>query len=1054
MKLAIDISSTVWSCLLAGTDPEGYKVSFEDKEVTVNTAAYGYEFVINSIKAALDRRNMTPMDLVLVVEGMNSKAPRLMIDKNYKQGRGRPTESYQEFQKLRDEVVELFRSLGAVAVQQDNCESDDVLAWLAENIREDLDIESRDGDISVLNGINVHGAKITVSAQGESGINKYGLFPCKYISLYKAMVGDTGDKITGIHGFGKAKWLDFDREFGEDGMAEMVRLGELGNLEDLALEATQNKMVGRIYEGRADFIRSYKLAKLHPEWVNHFKDPLQWMPGFVHGVIADSRLKGWGAQMRLVTADNYSAALAFLKSKVAESKFYALDLETSTSDESDDWLAGQGKADGVDVIGSKITGGSISFGANGQYAYYISVDHADTNNVTLQQFAEMVTSLDPTKHTAAHNAAGFELPVMYNEISSFMQGNGWRGMYPNMVDTRIAASFWDENQFSHGLKQLSQKLFGYEQESYVSVTGGLKMNQITGERVLHYGCDDVYTSAGLWNFFKLFMELEGTLPSFLGDEQKPMYLQAMAYTRGIKLDMARLSELSAADVKLREELSVTVDSFLVANGWEGTVCPVYTELTPASIKEAVQIVLGLELKTMVRKVSSIARLVRGLEAENASILASFIATEDVESINKMVAAHFQGKPVINTGSPKQLQSLFYDTIKAPVRLRNKPTDLMRAKGVKEGTARTDEDAFKLAIRMGDIPDDIVPVVKALVEMKSITTRNGLYWEPYPKLLHHSTGKLHPSLRQSATNTRRFTGNSPNIQQMDSSYGGVRSVIVPHHKKALVVSLDESAQEVRQLADYCKDSNLLTCYLGTKDELRDVHSIVGSRIAGCEYQEFRLRLKAPETEKEYTAIRQSAKITLFASIYGATAPKIAEGLGITVEEAQAYLDAIYAQFPGIKTWKDECERFANVNGYVEIHGGTVRHLAPLLLSEDKYIASKAMRQAGNARIQAAGGTQIKRVMTRIWDSRLLDDYDYEWYFSVHDESLHSVGVKDIVEVTRQLHGFMTEQFLEVVPSASSIGFGKSFGTLVEIGEEFSEEKVLAAVEKILKPIETV
>ena len=36
--------------------------------------------------------------------------------------------------------------------------------------------------------------------------------------------------------------------------------------------------------------------------------------------------------------------------------------------------------------------------------------------------------------------------------------------------------------------------------------------------------------------------------------------------------------------------------------------------------------------------------------------------------------------------------------------------------------------------------------------------------------------------------------------------------------------------------------------------------------------------------------------------------------------------------------------------------------------------------------------------------------------------------------------MTEQFLDVVPSASSIGLGKNFGELVELGEVFDAEKI--------------
>jgi len=41
-KIAFDASSVMWTSLKAGADKEnGYKVLFEEKEVQINSAAYG-----------------------------------------------------------------------------------------------------------------------------------------------------------------------------------------------------------------------------------------------------------------------------------------------------------------------------------------------------------------------------------------------------------------------------------------------------------------------------------------------------------------------------------------------------------------------------------------------------------------------------------------------------------------------------------------------------------------------------------------------------------------------------------------------------------------------------------------------------------------------------------------------------------------------------------------------------------------------------------------------------------------------------------------------------
>ena len=139
--------------------------------------------------------------------------------------------------------------------------------------------------------------------------------------------------------------------------------------------------------------------------------------------------------------------------------------------------------------------------------------------------------------------------------------------------------------------------------------------------------------------------------------------------------------------------------------------------------------------------------------------------------------------------------------------------------------------------------------------------------------------------------------------------------------------------------------------------------------------------------------------------------------------------------------------AREQGFVPLVGGGVRHLGSLINSSDNYTAAKAVRQAGNARIQGSGGNQIKRIMTRIWDSRLLDDYDFRFYFTVHDEVLFSVNRDQVIPTFREIHGYMTEPFIGDIPSVSSIGLGRNYGQLIEIGETFDESKLTAAIETL-------
>lgn len=1111
-RLIVDMSSVCWTSLLAGKDEEfAKKVEFEGKVVSVNSAAFGFENAMNMILGGMEKAGVVPSQVILVVEGMNSKSLRRRILPGYKDTRDtRPPEAYEEFNKLKGMLVEAFLAVGASSVTQDGLEADDVIAYLAQNLDGERYILSRDGDLLQLvqeSPVTIHKAsavgmtEMAPQASEMSGIhlirgndidtNTYGPFPTRYVTLRKSLVGKP-DEVPGAFKFGEKSFLDLYAVFGDEGCDILIGLIERKELAKLAEDVGELKSLQRIIDSADLVYKSYAAAKLYPERVNTMRMPLVWGAGMVKPLTAatDERLKPWAASSRIVTEDNFEKALAFLQSRVAETPFFCLDLETTVPAESEEWLANRtAKGGGVDVIGSTIVGCGITFGSNNQYGYYISVDHKDTNNVLVEQLATMLEAIPATKITLAQNAAGFELPVMYNTFSPRWKNNGWRGFFPNMVDTRIAAAYWDENQFSHGLKQMSKLLLGYDQVTYeqvttkISIVDGVevktqyKMDELTATGVMSYGLDDVYCTQAIWNFYRTTMELEGTFETFMLREQKPMYLAALSYVNGTNVSLQKLFELKGKDDVSEIGHLDTLNSYLIKSGWAGTVCPEWvpaqeyaeevqrgadilglgqTDTMPsghrdisraADIKEAILLYTGRELKTAVRKIERIADAIAEQFPDDPA-LARAVRDQDAKALTALVASRFDGTPKFDVASPKQIKELMYGKMGIPVRLRNKATEVMRKNGIFEDTPRTDEDAMLMAIKQGDAPGDLAPVLSALMELKSINTRRGLYWNTYPKAIHWKTGKMHPELKQCATNTLRHTSSNVNIQQMDSTPGGVRSCIIPHHKDAVILSCDESGQEIRLLADLSGDENMLSAYIG--DNLKDLHSFTAAMILGVSYEEFRSRFTSADKEVAEAAAkaRQVGKTVFFASSYGAMAKKIAEGLGVSEAEAQGYLDALERAFPRVGEWKLEVENMARSKGYVQVFGGSRRHLSGALLSEDKWVAQKALRQASNASIQGAAGHQIRRVMGRLWDSYILDKYDVQFVFVLHDEVILSVGKKDAVEAIPLIHALMCEQFLDVLPSVSSIGIGRSYGDLIEIGEVADPEKIGAAVAEAL------
>lgn len=1183
MRLAVDLSSILWTTLRTGKDAEGREVEFEGELVWVNSAASAYEKAVNSINAAMHSANAVPEKIIIVEEGMNSKRRRLMIDSSYKANRGnKPQEENLEFQKLRDMVVKLYMGLGAIKVSQEGVEGDDVLGWLAANSEEDLRIHTFDGDLLVLHGRNAYGANIEVRIKGEVGVNKYGPFNPSLIGVYKATVGDTSDGIKGCPGFGKGAFQDLYGIYGEEGLFELRDMLEAGSLAPLNSLHGKCKVVTKLLDNEAAVVSCYKLAKIHAEWVNTINSPLVWEAGMVKAECRDERLKSYRQQRRLITNDKLLSAYDFLKSKLAETSDFPMDIETSQCQQADDWLEAQGKDNGVDVLSHRLTGFSITFGCNHQYTFYFSVNHRDTDNIALTDARIVLELVSSTGKPWVIQNTSFEGAVLALEEdegktwAEHWKDNGYRGFLPNWLDTLFESSYLDENE-RLGLKERSKLHLGYAQATFLDTvcktgapngvaldelnrvqdkqyaaelarwnatdranltpedsaeppqaplrhavipTGGkvlkvlewgeypdptpdtpngvkrvpllvikqYKMNELTAEEVFDYGTDDTICTAGLHNFYKLVMQLEHTWQTYLQVEIDASYQHVKNFLDGKNFSLETMKEQEKIDDKIYDDAWATLRAYLIQKGWAGTVAPAYTkDITAKEIKEAYKVFFNIVeedddegeedddgypklakvkdpfLSTRVRTPAKLVSILESLDCDTLfveGLKACLVDEIGANSFTAMIRTRFSGEPAFKI-SNKQMGHLLYGVMGLPIRIYNKPTPKMRKEGLKQGAPMTNSLAIKYA--MLDATPEQVEVLKAIQLIQMVKTRRGLYYTTYPNFIHWKTGRIHSYHRQCATNTRRASSAAPNEQQMpkhpkiEGQASRFRECVVPHKPNAVVVSLDFSQQELRVIADYSRDPNMVACYVG--DHKKDMHILTAVGIVAKQrpelnwsYAVFEEALKDKEhTHYKYAKeMRGKGKTTNFATEFGAMAPKLAQTMLVTEDEAQDYIDAKEEAFPEVSKWKESVVEEAKDKGYVRTKLGAVRHLATLLNSDDRWESSKAERQAVNFKVQGSSAEMTKLAEGRMWKAGLSFDYGAVIYGPIHDEIFASVEIESLVPFLKAMHACMVEPYADMrIPIESSISFGPNFGVQIEIGNYPTEEAINAGLAEMAK-----
>ena len=344
-----------------------------------------------------------------------------------------------------------------------------------------------------------------------------------------------------------------------------------------------------------------------------------------------------------------------------------------------------------------------------------------------------------------------------------------------------------------------------------------------------------------------------------------------------------------------------------------------------------------------------------------------------DEVNGLVGHKF------NLASPRQLGELLFDRLQLPGGKKTKTGQWETRAGLLDDLAGNEE-----------LPPDARKLINTMLEWRQLTKLRSTYTDALPGYINPETGRIHTSYSLAATTTGRLASSDPNLQNIPvrtKEGREIRTAFVAE-KGMKLVSADYSQIELRVLAHIADIPQLKKAF----DDGVDIHAMTASEM-------FSVPLKDMTPD-----VRRRAKAINFGIIYGISAFGLANQLGISREEAAAYIKTYFERFPGIRDYIDATKRQAHEQGYVETIFGRRIHY-PEINTRNPGMRGFLERAAVNAPIQGSAADIIRRAMIRMPDAlaeagltsaRMLLQVHDELVFEVKDSQVHNT-LKTVVQV---------------------------------------------------------
>lgn len=345
----------------------------------------------------------------------------------------------------------------------------------------------------------------------------------------------------------------------------------------------------------------------------------------------------------------------------------------------------------------------------------------------------------------------------------------------------------------------------------------------------------------------------------------------------------------------------------------------------------------------------------------------------------------------NINSTPQLREVLFERLELPI-----------LKRTKTGPSTDSTVLEELAAEGHDLP-------RLLLEYRQLEKLRGTYVDALPALVNSETRRIHTTFNQTVAATGRLSSSDPNLQNIP-----VRTDLGREIRRgfvaapgALLLTADYSQIELRVLAHYSGDPVFVRAFRQEKDIHRETAAVVfGVAVEDVTGQ-----------------MRDQAKTVNFATIYGQGPFSLSRRLGISMDEAKAFIAAYFERFAGVRRYLDEQVERAKESGYVETLMGRRRRV-PELWAKSWNVRQFGERVACNTPIQGTAADLIKVAMIRL-AAILRDDPRARLLLQVHDELVFEVDEERVTEVAATVREVMESAMRLEVPLRVDTGAGKSW-----------------------------